>query len=329
MEEGRRGRAEGPAEDGHRAASADPRRRDGRKELPRGHQGHRPQDRPGRHHPGQQAGREDHPPGRRDRQGPGRDAAHAGGHPGRLVLAVLPAQPLAVHAAHARPGHPVLRVRARISPPGTCRGSSPRSTSTFKRPWPPRSNSKRSPSRASTNCSTKAPCPTATGPRSTTSWPTRPWSSTTPASRRRPRRKTPSTFRPTAPFSARSRSSLPGRSRARIRDSITLKAIRLYQQLLSFHQNDERQVGPAGRRHRTAELRQQQGRGRGEGDALQGGLAAFREAMGRPSDLGHRPLPLGRGLAARRLAGRGPRPGRSRAPRPLPTRRAAISATTS
>ena len=56
-----------------------------------------------------------------------------GGHPGQLVLALLPAQPLAVHAAD---GHGRAR-RARISPPGTCRGCSPRSTSTTSRPWPP------------------------------------------------------------------------------------------------------------------------------------------------------------------------------------------------
>ena len=111
-----------------------------------------------------------------------------------------------------RPGHPVLRVGARISPPGTCPGSSPRSTSTFKRPWPPRSNSRRSRSNPSANCSTRAPCPTAIGPRSTTSWPTRPWSSTTRANRRQPRPKTPSSYRPTAPSSGRPRSSSPGLS---------------------------------------------------------------------------------------------------------------------
>ena len=64
--------------------------------------------------------------------------------------------------------------------------------------------------RPSANCWKRAPCPTATGPRSTTSWPTRPWSSTTPANRRRPRRRTPSSFRPTAPFSGRPRSLSPG-----------------------------------------------------------------------------------------------------------------------
>ena len=87
-----------------------------------------------------------------------------------------------------------------------------------------------------------------------TLWPIRPWSSTTRASRRRPSRKTPSSFRPTAPSSGRPRSlsawkiphplPLSGVSAQRVgergdSDSITLKAIRLYQELLRFHQNDE------------------------------------------------------------------------------------------
>ena len=155
VEEGRRGRAEGPAQDGHRALDPIIEGAMARQGLSRGHQGHRPQDRPGRQHPGQQAGREDHPPGGRDRQGPRGNAAGDGSHPGRLVLALLPAEPLAVHAAdgHGRPR------RARISPPGTCRASWPRSTSISPRPWPPRSNSRRSRSPSTTTCWTKGTLP--------------------------------------------------------------------------------------------------------------------------------------------------------------------------
>ena len=132
------------------------------------------------------------------------------------------------------------------------------------------------------------------------------------ASRRRPRPKTPSSFRPTAPSSGRWRSSSPGRPRQEASGyatRLTLKAIRLYQELLRFHQNDSDKSALLDADLERLSVRPQQGGGRGEGRALQSGLAAFREAMGRPSHLGHRPLPLGRSLAAGGLAGRGPRPG--------------------
>ncbi len=100
----------------------------------RGDQGHLHEDRPGGPDPGRQAGGDDRPAPGRDRHGPGADEARHGGGPGPLVLAVLPAESLAVHAADRRPPSR----RARTSPPGTWPASWRRSTSTSRWPWRPR-----------------------------------------------------------------------------------------------------------------------------------------------------------------------------------------------
>ena len=235
MEEGRGGHQEGPAQDRHHQPRTDHPGRAQGQGLCRGRQGHRPEDRPGRQHPGQQAGGEDHPPGGRDRQGAEGDGAGAGYPAGRLVLALLPAEPLALHAAHRHR----RSSRARISPPGTCRACSPRSTSSSKRPSRPRRSSRPRPSAPGTTCCKRAPCRTATGPRSTISSPTRRWSSTPPASR--PAAKPEDAFELSAdsPILDSAEKFMAWQPAAGAdTDSPVLKAIRLYQDLLRFHQND-------------------------------------------------------------------------------------------
>ena len=226
---------EGPAQDRHHQPRAHHPGRAQGQGLRRGGEGHRREDRAGRQHPGQQAGGEDHAPGGRDREGAEGNGAADGYPAGRMVLAVLPAEPVALHAAHRhRPPS-----RARTSPPGTCPACLRRLTSSSRRPSRRRRFSKPRPSAPGMTCCKRAPCRTVTGPRSTISSPTRRCSSTPPASRRRPNRKMPSSCPRTARVLDSAEKFMGWQPAAGAdTDSPVLKAIRLYQDLLRFHKSD-------------------------------------------------------------------------------------------
>ena len=112
-------------------------------------------------------------------------------------------------------------------------------------------------------------------------------------------------------------------------DSTTLKAIRLYQQLLRFHQDDEDKSALLDADIERLSFGNNKAVGEEKAALYKAGLAAFREAMGRPPHLGHRPLPPGPASCSRKARWSRPTTWPSRAPRPLPTRPAATSATTS
>ena len=144
-------------------------------------------------------------------------------------------------------GAPGTRVGARILPPGTCRGSSPRSTSTFKRPWPPRSNSRRSPSQTFGELLDKGTMPDSYRPtlydfvaHQALEFYNSGEQAAAKAEDAFELSADSPIFRPVEEFVAwKPHSRLSQRQRGPDSDSTTLKAIRLYQQLLRFHQNDE------------------------------------------------------------------------------------------
>ena len=92
-------------------------------------------------------------------------------------------------------------------------------------------------------------------------------------------------------------------------DSDTLKAIRLYQQLLRFHQNDEDKSALLDADIERLSFGNNKAVGEEKADVYKAALKRFVKQWGDHPDLGHRPLPLGQRLAAGKLAGRGPRPG--------------------
>ena len=101
LEEGPGSPRQRAAQDRHRRAEANHRRRAAKQAIRRGHQGHLHEDRLRGEHPGEQAGGKNHAARGGTRGGAGGDEADDAGDSRRLVLALLPAEPLAFPAADA------------------------------------------------------------------------------------------------------------------------------------------------------------------------------------------------------------------------------------
>ena len=106
-----------------------------------------------------------------------------------------------------------------------------------------------------TTCWKRVTRPTRIGPLCLMCWPTTLWNSIRRGNRSLPTRRMLLTCQPAVPSFQPSAIFLPGSPTRRTNDSLKLKAIRLYQQLLSFHQNDEDLIGAAGCRFAAFELR--------------------------------------------------------------------------
>ena len=253
-------------------------------------------------------------------------AAGDGGHPGPLVLALLPAEPLAVHAAD---GHRRSRP-ARISPPGTCRGSSPRSTSSSPRPWPARRQLKKTPDRRVRRPAGEGHrARHATGPTlyDFLAHEALEFYTLGRAGGGQGRRRLRAGGRQPDLRPGRGVRGLGGRRRP-TPSRRRVKAIRLYQDLLKFHAERRGQGGLARRRPGAAGLRLQQGGRRGEERPLQGGAEAVRRPAGATTRSRPGPGSTGPRCCSRKATWSRPTSWPSRAPRRSPTASAARCATT-
>ena len=97
----------------------------------------------------------------------------------------------------------------------------------------------------------------ATARRCTTSWPTMRCRSTTPANRPPPRPRMPSSCRPIARSSLDVDEFLAWNIKTTDETSVIVKALRLYQDLLKFHQDDKDPTALLDARSGAAELRPQ------------------------------------------------------------------------